>query len=477
MVATAPNTKIKPNAAQKRIIDRWEKLPKDYLEVDLSPNFLLPLFDELGFEFDFRKVTPAVGNGLIPDLLVYRDVNQPPVLTVELKKRVSALANASNDAFVSQVVRHRLYRDAVGYTSNGIQQYLNVDLVKPEFLAPYGLVLNGDFFQLWRRVDGLIFPLTPIQRIIKESLPVLRQQLQYCLETPVPALVTTVWNRKGGVAKTTNTLNIGATLALAGKKVLLVDLDPQNDLTRGLGLDPNSFPDYISSCTDKVELREFDDMKDILDTAIQKKTFPTSDKRSFDLSVLSATRTLLEASRDRNQATSQIEKSTTVRFEPVFKQVIHCLKRDYDYILIDVSPSIDALSKAVLFTCDTVLIPSNLSDKSLHHAIEVHQAIVPTMRERRAKGERLHLAPWSLGIVYSNCPGNAENLIEKTIKPELQKRGFTGKQYEKRLQAYTQVTTAEFRQMPVICWQNSPITNCYTDFVNEVFLSHNFTDH
>lgn len=474
MVATAST--IKPNAAQKRIIQLWQKLPDDYTEPNLSPNFLIPLFDALGFGLDRRKVNPGIGNGLIPDLLVYGDVNQPPLLTVELKKRIATLANASDETFVSQVARDNLYRQAVGYTSNGIQQYLNIDLVKPEFLAPYGLVLNGDFFQLWRRVDGLVFPLTPIQRIKKASIPMLMRQLEYCLSTPLSALVTTVWNRKGGVAKTTNTLNIGATLALSGKRVLFVDLDPQNDLTRGLGLSP-SFPDYLSLCTDKYELREFSAMKGVLDAAIQKKTFPTSDKRSFDVHLLSTNREFLEASRDRNQGKPHLEKSTTVKFEPVFKQIIQCLKQDYDYILIDVPPSIDALSRAVLFTCDTVLTPSNLSDKALHHAIEVNQLVIPTMRGLRAKSESLHLGPWSLGIVYSNCPSNAENLLKNTIEPELQKRGFTGKQYKERLQTYAQVTASEFKRAPVICWRNSPITGCYTRLVNEIFLSHNFTDH
>ncbi len=279
MVATAPNSKTKPNAAQKRVIARWQKLPDDYSEPQLSPDFLLPLFDELGVEFDRRKVTPAVGNGLIPDLLVYQDANQPPVLTVELKKRASTLANASDETFVSQVEKHKLYKAAVGYTDNGIRQYLNIDLVKPEFLAPYGLVLNGDFFQLWRRIDGLIFPLTPIQRITKDSIPELMQQLEYCLSNPQPALVAAVWNRKGGVAKTTNTLNIGATLALAGKCVLMIDLDPQQDLTKGLGLRSPSLPDYLKPCIDKLDLKDLEEAKNILDSSIQTRTFPTTDSR------------------------------------------------------------------------------------------------------------------------------------------------------------------------------------------------------
>ncbi|MBW4694384.1 MAG: ParA family protein [Lyngbya sp. HA4199-MV5] len=80
-------------------------------------------------------------------------------------------------------------------------------------------------------------PLTPIQKFTKANIPALMQQLEYCLKNPHTALVSAVWNQKGGVAKTTNIVNLGATLALEGKRVLLIDLDPQNDLTRGVGAD------------------------------------------------------------------------------------------------------------------------------------------------------------------------------------------------------------------------------------------------
>lgn len=483
MVGTIPNQegRVRPNAAQKRIIDRWLQLGDDCSESDLEAHFVVPIFESLGIRHPQLSTKGNIAldgqSRLRPDVLIYADVDQPPILVVENKARCPNLAKILDEGFLTACQQHAFYRQAIGYIPNGIKQYLDVDRVKPEFLASYGLVFNGDFFQLWRRVDGLVFPLTAIQRVTRASIPGLMRQLEYCLSNPQNGLVATAWNRKGGVAKTTNTLNMGATLALAGKKVLLVDLDAQGDLTRGLGLEPTRFPNYLKSCADKFELREFDAMKDVLDAAIQQKSFPTSDNRSFNLSVLSTAREFLEASRDRSQGKSFADKTTSVPFEPMFKQIIHCLRRDYDYILIDASPSFDPLTRAVLYACDTVLIPSNLSGKSLHHAIDVHQTVIPKMRELRAKREHLHLAPWSLGIAFSNCPGNADNFIEKTIQPELQKRGFVGKQYKERLQTYAQIASAEFKHMPVICWQNSPITKLYANLVNEIFLSHNFTDH
>jgi len=467
MVGTVPSqgSRVRPNAAQKRIIERWLQLPDFYSEADVSANLLMPLFDELGVRFDQRKITPTVGKGLKPDLLVYGEVDQPPVLVVELKKRIPDLANASDETFVAQVGQHTLYRDAVGYTDNGIRQYLNINSVNPGSLASYGLVLNGDFFQLWRRVDGLIFPLTQIQRMTKASIPMLMQQLQYCLEAPVSALVTAIWNQKGGVAKTTNTISAAATLALAGKRVLLIDLDPQCDLSRSLLLDSES--DYLKVCSDFVQLQEAEKVKSTLESVIQTKSFATSDRQNFELSVLATSRTALESFRD----------NTIVRPSPIFKGIIQALKPSYDYIFVDTSPTPDELTTSLLYACDTLLIPSDLGGKkSLHHAVSLYHGTVPKMRGIRAKREQLHLAPWNLGIVFSNCPADA-GALEAMTHAELKQLNFTGRLCKTRIRSFAQTKAAEFKNVPVICWQNSPITKLYSDLVNEVFLSHNFTDH
>lgn len=476
MVATAPGNqgRTRPTAAQKRVIDRWLQIPKDvvYSEANLTPNLFIPLLDELGVQFNQRRNTPPISNGagrgLIPDLLIYADVNQPPVLTVELKKRVPLLANASDNDFVQLVQQHDLYTDAVGYTSNGICQYLNIDLVKPDCLAPYGLVFNGDFFQLWRRVDGLIFPLTPIQRVTKESIPELMQQLQFCLENRPQAIVSAIWNRKGGVGKTTNIMNVAATLALAGKRVLLIDLDPQCDLSRGLGV--NNSSGYLSTCLDKVQLQEWDAVHALLQSATQTCSFPTSDKQSFTLSVLADSTKALENFRD------SIHEFQDVQPVPIFMKLVRVLKSQYDYIFIDTPPAPDNLTACLLYTSDVILTPSDLSRKSLHHAAHVHGHLIPKTRELRAKRGSLGLAPWNLGIVFNNYPADAGSL-QTLAQTELTQCGFTGKLCGTQLKTYAQIKSAEFQNRPVVCWRNSPVTQLYTDLVKEVFLSHNFTDH
>lgn len=460
--------------AYKKLAQHWAELPLDYNESDLEMNLVQPLLQSLNLNHLQIKNTPALGGKAgTPDRLIYTNPSQPPVLVIENKKRVSELANTPEASFANICKDHLLYRKAVGYEApgeKGIKQYLDITKVPSQSLASYGLVFNGDFFQLWRRVDGLVLPMTPIQKVTKTSLPGLMQQLEYCLEHPHTALVSAIWNQKGGVAKTTNIVNIGAALALEGKRVLLIDLDPQNDLTRGVGADPNWFPGYLEQCDKKLQLEEWDEAKQLLTKAIQIRKFPTTDKnkKDFKLSVLSSDEKGLKAFRD----------SPDVEPAAIFKKLVRLLYLDYDYIFIDVSPTPDKLTQSVLLACDTVLIPIDLGGKSLHHAVQLYSNTIPKFREvRAAKKERLHLGPWNLGIVFSNCPGDAGVVLEEHIKQALNKSNFSGNQCKTRLKTFAQTKVAEFKHVPVICWQSSPITKLYADLVKELFLNPNFIDH
>ena len=356
VTATPPPAKI----SSKNIVDLWASFPTIYSEPDFAASFMVRLFDYLGLNHHQIKNTPGIGAGLKPDYLIYNDPAQPPILAIEIKKRESALATVSDANFVATCQNHPLYKDAIGLSdrsnNNGIIQYLDIDKVNPSHLASYGLVLNGDFFQLWRRVDGLVMPMTTIRRVNKTSLPKLLKELAHCLQTPPSALVTAIWNSKGGVAKTTNTINVASCLALAGKRVLLIDLDPQNDLTTGIGLKANYAPDYFDRVYDQLQLQEIDRAKDILTKSIQTKSFATSDGKSFHLSLLSSSKDYLNNIND----TIRAQKAHVV-----FNDILDLVRGNYDYIFIDASPKSDKLAQCLLCTADTILLPFDLGAKSL----------------------------------------------------------------------------------------------------------------
>lgn len=462
--------------ASNQVIQRWQKIPHTYPEASLQTDLVIyALQVGLGLNFNQLKHTPALGTGagLTPDILVYKAPTKPPVLVIENKKRVSALATAPDSNFVDLCKVHPLYQQAVGYRPNGIKQYLDNSNPKidPNLLASYGLVFNGDFFQLWRRVDGLILPLTPIQRFTDVTIPKLLKQLDYCLNSPPKALVTAIWNRKGGVAKTTNTINLGSVLALEGKKVLLIDMDTQNDLTMALKLDPANYSQYLTQCIDEIQAGRPNNAKTILQSTIQTRKFPTTDKKSFELHILPGE----SKSQEDFRGNKNYDSRTKIK---LFQKLVHLLVEDYDYIFIDVSPASDNLTRCTLFSCDTLLIPSDYSRKTLHHAVDLYHKDIPTIRTNRQQQNALHLGPWNLGIVFSNCPTGVTptSRLEKYIQQELKVKGFISKQCQTRLAIYAQTKLAEFQHCPVICWQNSPITKLYKDLADEVFLNHHFID-
>ena len=467
ITATPPSAKT----SSKKIVELWASLPTIYSEADLGASFMARLFDYLGLNHHQIKNVPSIGAGLKPDYLIYNDPEQPPILAIEIKKRESALATVSDANFGSACQNHPLYKDAVGLSdkpnNNGIIQYLDITKVNPSHLANYGLVFNGDFFQLWRRVDGLVIPMMTIRRVNKTSLPKLLKELAHCLQAPPSALVTAIWNSKGGVAKTTNTINIASCLALAGKRVLLIDLDPQNDLTSGIGLKSNHAPDYFDRVYDQLQLQEFDRAKDILMKSIQTKSFATSDGQSFHLSLLSSSKNYLNNINDAVRAQ---------KAHVIFNDLLDLVRENYDYIFIDASPKSDNLAQCLLCTADTILLPFDLGAKSLKHAIELSSKVIPALQIMRDKADDFTVGPWNLGLLYSLCPTQIGVEIEKSIADVIERQGFTGKQVNTRLINYAQTKQAEFQEKPVICWQDSRITKLFHKLTTEVFLGHNYTN-
>jgi chromosome partitioning protein len=148
---------------------------------------------------------------------------------------------------------------------------------------------------------------------------------------PLPRVLA-VANQKGGVGKTTTSVNLGAALAELGFRVLVIDLDPQGNATTGLGIDARNF-----------ELSMYDVL--MRDSSLEDCVEPTSMKNLF---VAPATIAL---------AGAEIELVPAFSRELKLKRAIETVIDDFDYVLIDCPPSLGLITVNALAAADEVLVP------------------------------------------------------------------------------------------------------------------------
>jgi len=147
--------------------------------------------------------------------------------------------------------------------------------------------------------------------------------------------IIAIANQKGGVAKTTTTINLGVGLSKVGKRVMLIDADPQGHLTMGLGFPKNLRVTLKTMMENIIMGLEFDPREAILHHEEGIDVIPSNKLLSgMDMSLFTV--------EDR---------------EKVLKEYLELLENDYDYILIDCMPSLGMLTINALTAADSVLIP------------------------------------------------------------------------------------------------------------------------
>jgi chromosome partitioning protein len=170
--------------------------------------------------------------------------------------------------------------------------------------------------------------------------------------------IIAVSNQKGGVGKTTTAINLGAALAMTGKRVLLVDIDPQGNLTSGVGLKEQATESatvYEALTAEKAE----DAALPVLATCVEN---------------------LFLAPANRNLAGAEIELVALDRRESRLRDLLMPLRDRYDYMLVDTPPSLGLLTVNALVAADAVLIPLHCE----YFALEGIADLVATLRRIRS---------------------------------------------------------------------------------------------
>ena len=162
--------------------------------------------------------------------------------------------------------------------------------------------------------------------------------------------IISIFNQKGGVGKTTTAINLSAGLGKLGKKIALVDIDPQGNSTSGLGIDKDSVqPIIYDVLANNIDIR--DSIND--STAENVKIIPSNNQL----------------------AGLEIELAREGNWEKILKDRLEVIRDDFDYIFIDCPPSLGILSVIGLVASDSVIIPIQCEYYALEGVSQLFETI------------------------------------------------------------------------------------------------------
>ncbi len=249
--------------------------------------------------------------------------------------------------------------------------------------------------------------------------------------------VIAIANQKGGVGKTTTTVNLSACLAVKGKRVLTIDIDPQGNTTSGLGIDKLAVKESIYDVI-------------INDVPLSETVLSTKIK------------TLGLAPSTIHLAGAEVELVSVISREMRLKSAIAIIKNDYDFILIDCPPSLGLLTVNALTAADTILVPIQCE----YYALEGLSQLMNTVRIVQ---KHLNPALKVEGVVLTMFDART-NLSIQVV--EEVKKYFGNQVYRTIIPRNVRLSEAPSFGLPIILYdEKSRGAESYMDLADEVIMT------
>lgn len=432
-----------------------QNLPTNAQEAIVDDLFAPHLLRELGFQSEEIHPEYNTGGGNVVDKAarktigddVFLHTKSNPYLLVELKGR------------------------NIDLSSNSGSYYKTVNQLKQSLLAPncktvqWGIITNSCHIQLFRKHGKVIFPATQCIPLNEGNIDEVISSIREKIETSAKALTVAIYNNKGGVGKTTTTVNLAGILTFLGKKVLAIDFDPnQQDLTSQLGL-PLSKGSVFKALDDKnIPLKSV-----IHPYSFQKGKF----KLQFD--VIPAD---LKLTDEPEHLLTGILKFRSLH------QKLDSLRQQYDYILIDSPPNWKLFSKLAVYAADVVLMPTKHNDlSSLKNVATAIMQFIPEVQNEKLDG-----SPIALPIFFNGekitppqlamAQQEIKNIIEAVRKkdkfdllPFFFSKFAPAKQdlHIHQVPSYANIASSAFSRIPAV-YRDKTAHEYYKDLAKEYFL-------
>lgn len=447
-----------------KLQEALQSLPETANEATVVSLFSPYFHQALGFEHN--EIFPGydTGSGFV-DQALRKNVNDDiflitksnPYLLIEWKGRNCNLSPGSTG-----------YRDTVAQ----MKEYLLGNKCRT---AQWGIIFNSAHIQLFRKHGKIVHPVIPCTAISLGNIDKIVSEIRQKIEQPQHALTVAIYNNKGGVGKTTTTVNLAAILTLLGKKVLIVDFDPnQQDLTTSLGISCSQGGIYQALVDRNIGLQSAIESFSITDRKTAKK---------FQFDVLPVDTALAF---DEESYESYVQLQQKVNFKILHKK-LEPLRNKYDHILIDAPPNWQFFSKSAVYASDVVLIPTKHNNLfSLENAAVAIKRFIPEIQRARNENRNDH-GPIALPIFFNGekiTPPQlviAQNAIYQILE-QSHKEGFDLRPYfypkstkahqDLRvfdLPSYANIASAAFSRMPA-SYRDKSAREYYLDLAKEYFV-------